>query len=78
MAIGYNETMTIENDELIVLFPMIRMRLAVSACMSAYQVSLRPDDDYLVISQEPIRNTLPSLMLLDVLEVEQHLREALS
>ena len=78
MAVGYHEVMPIQPDELVVLLPMVRMRLAVSACMSARQMQQRPDDPYLAISQEPIRRTLPKLMALDSNEVHSQLKEALA
>ncbi len=78
MTVGYNQVMPIEDDELTALFPMIRMRLAVSACIAAHQMSLRPDDPYLAISQQPIRKTVPTLMALEVGTVEEQLRKALS
>jgi Ser/Thr protein kinase RdoA (MazF antagonist) len=78
MVFGYQECMPIEEAELAVLFPMICMRLAVSACMAAHQMRLRPDDPYLSISQEPIRRTLPKLLALDEDEVHQQLKEVLA
>jgi Ser/Thr protein kinase RdoA (MazF antagonist) len=78
MAIGYNESMPIEAEELTVLFPMMCMRLAVSACMGQHQIRQRPDDPYLAISQEPIRRTLPKLLALDANEVHQVLKKSLS
>lgn len=78
MALGYSESMSIEGEELTVLFPMMRMRLAVSACIAAHQMRLRPDDPYLAISQDPIRKTLPTLLALDVDDVHQLLRNTLA
>ena len=78
MAVGYNEFIPIEDEEVAVLFPMLRMRLAVSACMAAHQMRLRPDDPYLTISQEPIRNTLPKLLALDASEGQTLLEDALA
>lgn len=59
---GYNETHPLKENELAALFGLVRMRLAASVCIAAFQQSRRPDDDYLGISQEPIRKTLPLLM----------------
>ena len=78
MAGGYHESMPIEDVELAVLFPMMRMRLAVSACMAGHQMRLRPDDPYLAVSQEPIRRSLPKLLALDVRDVHQLLKESLA
>lgn len=58
---GYNEKFSLTEDELAALFCLIRMRLCLSICLAAYQKQQRPEDDYLVISQEPIRRILPKL-----------------
>lgn len=78
MALGYNEFMPVAKEELTVLFPMMRMRLAISACMAAHQMRLRPDDPYLSISQEPIRRILPKLLTLDVNDVHDLLKNSLA
>jgi len=78
VATGYHESMPLEDAELGVLFPMVRMRLALSACMAAHQMRLRPGDPYLSISQEPIRRTLPRLLALDGNEVHAMLKESLA
>ena len=77
MTRGYHEALPLQPAELRVLFPMVRMRLAVSTCMAAHQMRLRPDDPYLAISQEPIRRTLPRLLELDTGEVHQLLGQSL-
>jgi len=61
LAQGYHEVNPLSEDEIAVLFGLVRMRLCVSACMAAYQKQQRPGDEYLTISQQPIRNTLPKL-----------------
>src|SRR6185295_15886181 len=43
---------------------LVLMRLRMSVCIAAYQQRQRPDDDYLAISQRPIRNTLPALAVI--------------
>lgn len=78
MTRGYHESLPLQDSELIVLFPMLCMRLAVSACMAAYQMRLRPDDSYLAISQEPIRKTLPQLLRQDCRTIHSMLREVVS
>jgi Ser/Thr protein kinase RdoA (MazF antagonist) len=78
MARGYHQHQPITDEELAVLFPLMRMRLALSACMAAYQMRLRPDDPYLSISQEPIRKSLPKLLALDPVNVHTQLIGALA
>src|SRR5262249_5015171 len=48
-------------QELAALFGLICLRLCLSACMAAHQQEQRPDDEYLAISQAPLRRTLPGL-----------------
>lgn len=58
---GYHHHNPLTEAELAALFGLITLRLCVSVCMAAQQQAQRPDDDYLSISQQPIRNTLPKL-----------------
>ena len=58
---GYHQTHPLTERELSALFPLMCMRLCVSACVAAKQQAERPDADYLGISQGPIASTLPAL-----------------
>jgi 4-aminobutyrate aminotransferase-like enzyme/Ser/Thr protein kinase RdoA (MazF antagonist) len=58
---GYNAEYTLDENEITALFYMICMRLCMSVCIAAHQQNQRPDDEYLSVSQEPIRKTLPKL-----------------
>ena len=58
---GYHQTHPLSEREISTLFPLMCMRLCVSACMAARQQADRPDADYLAISQGPIATTLPGL-----------------
>ncbi|MBW1840201.1 MAG: aminotransferase class III-fold pyridoxal phosphate-dependent enzyme [Deltaproteobacteria bacterium] len=58
---GYHGEYPLTDDEITALFGFVCMRLCVSACIAAHQQRQRPDDEYLSISQKPIRNTLPKL-----------------
>ena len=59
VAAGYHQTHPLTERELSALFPLMCMRMCVSACMAAKQQADRPDADYLGISQGPIASTLP-------------------
>lgn len=59
---GYHAVAPLSDDALAVVFPMACARLAVSACMAAFQQRLRPDDPYLSVSQQPIQRTLGHLL----------------
>ena len=61
MIKGYHRSFALTEAEIASLFPMVCMRLCMSACIAAHQLNERPDNEYLSISQLPIRRTLPVL-----------------
>ncbi|MFT5233751.1 MAG: Ser/Thr protein kinase RdoA (MazF antagonist) [Candidatus Krumholzibacteriia bacterium] len=75
---GYHQVYPLTENELKVLYGMICLRMAVSASMSYKQILLRPDDEYLVISQQPIRNTLPVMLAIPPATVETALKKAIT
>lgn len=58
---GYHSENPLLENELGVLWDLVKMRLCMSVCLAAHQQSQRPDDEYLSISQQPIQDTLPEL-----------------
>ena len=64
IAAAFHAVFPIEENEFAVLFDLVRLRLCLSACLAVYQRAQRPQDDYLTISQEAIRRTLPQLFLV--------------
>jgi len=58
---GYRVAYPLRDEELAAVFPLACMRLCTSACIAAWQQEQRSGDDYLAVSQEPIRRTLPAL-----------------
>jgi 4-aminobutyrate aminotransferase-like enzyme/Ser/Thr protein kinase RdoA (MazF antagonist) len=58
------------------LFGLIALRLCTSVCIAQDQRAQRPDNDYLVVSQEPIRRLLPTLAGIQFGLAEAVLREA--
>jgi Ser/Thr protein kinase RdoA (MazF antagonist) len=56
---GYSVEQTLTDDELAAVLPLACLRLCMSVCIAAWQQRQRPDDDYLAVSQAPIRRTLP-------------------
>jgi len=58
---GYTEEFALTHEERVVLWKLVRLRLAMSVCLAAYQQRLRPDNEYLQISQQAIAETLPRL-----------------
>ena len=73
---GYCSILEPTEDELAALFPLIGLRLVISACHAANQQCQRPDDEYLSISQGPIRRLLPRLLALPPALAESAFREA--
>jgi len=65
IARGYHREHPLRDEELTALFPLAALRLCMSACIGAWQQQQRPDDDYLAVSQEPIRRTLPAIAAID-------------
>jgi len=58
---GYTEEFPLTVEERGVLWPLVRLRLAMSVCLAAHQLRQRPDNEYLRISQRAIVETLPKL-----------------
>ena len=53
---GYAEECEIVDED--VLWKLVRLRLAMSVCIAAHQQRLRPENEYLSISQKPIADAL--------------------
>jgi len=63
---GYTSEFALQEDELEVLFDLLRMRLVASVCMSSQQAKKYPDNKYLVVSQQPAFELLERLETVDV------------
>ncbi len=59
---GYHRAFPLTEQELVVLFDLICMRLCTSVCMSAHQIKLDPENEYLRISEKPAWNLLNRLI----------------
>jgi 4-aminobutyrate aminotransferase-like enzyme/Ser/Thr protein kinase RdoA (MazF antagonist) len=73
---GYHSEYALTDDELAALFGLARLRLCMSVCIGAHQQQQRPDDDYLSVSQQPIRDTLPKLAQIHTRFAESVFRHA--
>ena len=62
---GYVAESTLIEDELESLWWLMLMRLCMSVCLAAHQQKQKPDNAYLDISQQSIRNSLPGLLEID-------------
>ena len=73
---GYNEVRGLSDSEINVLFPLMCMRLVQSVTIAAEQKQLRPDDDYLTITEAPAWRMLEQLAKLDPEDVKQRFYDA--
>ncbi len=73
---GYHSTYPLLEQEISQLMDLVRLRLCLSACIAAHQSAQRPDDDYLSISQAPIRRTFPRLTRIHPRFAEAVFRDA--
>lgn len=73
---GYNDRLRLTADEIAALFGLVRLRLAMSACVAAWQTEQRPADRYLAISQAPLERTLPKLIAIPPRFAEASFRHA--
>lgn len=73
---GYHAENPFTEVEFAALFGLVKLRLCVSVCMAAHQQQQRPDDEYLTISQQPIRATLPRLAAIHPRFAEAAFRQA--
>ncbi len=76
VAAGYHAEHPLTEDEIAALFGLMLTRLALSACVAAAQQAERPDQEYLGISQGPIRQALPVLLSVHPRLAHYRLRDA--
>jgi len=58
---GYTREFALAEAEREALWPLVRLRLAMSVCLAAHQLRQQPDNEYLRISQRSIEENLPRL-----------------
>jgi len=58
---GYQERVTLDDNELASLFGLVMLRLSMSVCIAADQLRRQPDNLYLGVSQSAIQRMLPKL-----------------
>lgn len=58
---GYRSEFDLAGDELEALWPLVRLRLAMSVCLAAHQLRQQPENKYLLISQKAIEESLPRI-----------------
>jgi len=58
---GYTSEFRLLDKEREALWPLVRLRLAMSVCIAAHQIRQQPENEYLAISQKAIEKTLPRI-----------------
>jgi Ser/Thr protein kinase RdoA (MazF antagonist) len=58
---GYRSEFGLLDEEREALWPLVRLRLAMSVCIAAHQIRQQPENEYLMISQQAIEKTLPRI-----------------
>jgi Ser/Thr protein kinase RdoA (MazF antagonist) len=58
---GYTSEFRLLDEEREALWPLVRLRLAMSVCIAAHQIREQPENEYLRISQKAIEKTLPRI-----------------
>jgi len=59
---GYESEFALLDDEREALWPLVRLRLAMSVCLAAHQLKQQPENEYLQISQHAIEENLPRIL----------------
>ena len=73
---GFHSVYPLTEDEIELLFPLIRTRLAMSVSISAYQQKLEPDNEYLIISEKEAWELLYRLRAVHLRFVTYAFRQA--
>ena len=58
---GYGSEFALREGELEALWPLVRLRLAMSVCLAVHQLRQQPENQYLQISQKAIEENLPRI-----------------
>lgn len=58
---GYMSEFELLDEEREALWPLVRLRLAMSVCIAAHQIRQQPENEYLRVSQKAIEKTLPRM-----------------
>ena len=61
VIVGYMSEFGLLDEEREALWPLVRLRLAMSVCIAAYQQRQQPENKYLGISQRAIEEVLPRM-----------------
>lgn len=73
---GYHNTYPLEEHELDILYYLIAARLCTSVCNSAYSKKMKPDSDYIVLSEKPAWDLLRRWVAINPIEAGNTFKKA--
>src|SRR5689334_4050987 len=65
VIVGFTSEFALLDVEREALWPLVRLRLAMSVCLAVHQQRQQPENEYLGISQRAIKKTLPRIFTDD-------------
>ena len=71
----YHQELPLEEKELEVLYYLIAIRAVVSVCNSSHQATLKPDNEYITISQKPSWDFLEKWITVNPIFAENEFRK---
>ena len=73
---GYHSVIPLKKKELDALYYLVAARLCISVCNSAYAKTLKPDSEYIIISEKPAWALLRKWLTINPLMAAMAFREA--
>lgn len=73
---AYHKKYPLESNEIAVLYYLIAARLCTSVCNSAYSKTLKPDSDYITISEKPAWELLYKWLTINPIKATNEFRKA--
>jgi 4-aminobutyrate aminotransferase-like enzyme/Ser/Thr protein kinase RdoA (MazF antagonist) len=73
---GYHEVLPMRELELDLLYSLVAARLCTSVCNSAHAKTLKPDSDYITVSEKPAWNLLRKWVSINPIRAKDAFREA--
>ena len=73
---GYHSIFPLEEKELDILYFLVAARLCTSVCNSAYTKTLKPDSEYITISEKPAWDLLHQWITINPLRAKNAFRKA--
>lgn len=73
---GYHSELTLQKEELDLLYYLVAGRLITSVCKSAYEKTLKPDSEYITISEQPAWDLLRKWIRINPLQARNSFYKA--